>query len=206
MALTDHNSALNCPAFSEACALYNIVPVFGMELNTLEEVHVLCLFESLEAVLDFSAHVYEHLPAFPNDPVKLGDQVYVNIDDEIEGEVENYLGVATDIGIDSVAKHAEYYGGFCIPAHVDRAAFSMSSQLGFIVDGPWAALECLTIPSRIDTHSYPLITSSDAHYPEDIGRRAFSLDLDIDELQYAGPGSSLNIKMLYSALQKRPRG
>ena len=34
MALTDHNTCRNCPAFFEAAARYGIVPVAGMELTT----------------------------------------------------------------------------------------------------------------------------------------------------------------------------
>lgn len=205
LALSDHNSTMNCPAFAQACALYGIIPLFGMELNTIEELHMLCLFGNLDAAMEFGIHIYGHLQPFPNDPLRFGDQVYVNLDEEIEGEVDNYLGVSTDIGVDDTAMHAERFGAICIPAHVDRAAFSMTSQLGFIVDGPWAALECLQIPPVIDTRSYPLITSSDAHYPEDIGRRACTLDVSAEALQPDGPGTELDMAVLRSALQKRPR-
>ncbi len=34
VALTDHNSVLNTPAFFEAAKRYSIVPVAGMELTT----------------------------------------------------------------------------------------------------------------------------------------------------------------------------
>lgn len=44
MALTDHNSCGNCPAFFEACRSYGITPVAGMELTTAEDIHVVCLF------------------------------------------------------------------------------------------------------------------------------------------------------------------
>ena len=43
-ALTDHNSAANCPAFFAACEAYGVVPVGGMELTTAEEIHLVCLF------------------------------------------------------------------------------------------------------------------------------------------------------------------
>ncbi len=203
LALTDHNSSLNCPAFAKVCAEYNIVPVFGMEAATAEEIHVLCLFGSLDAALTFSGYIYDHLPPFPNNPVLTGDQVYVDEDDNIEGEVEYYLVNALDISLDEIGPKVKEYGGIVIPAHVDRAAFSMTSQLGVIVPGPWAALELVRIPPSVDTLSYPLITSSDAHYPEHVARRPFKLDVSKEELC---PGQKeADITVLERALSFRQR-
>ncbi|MBR6360619.1 MAG: PHP domain-containing protein, partial [Clostridia bacterium] len=42
IALTDHNSCRNCPAFFEAAKRYSITPVAGMELTTSEDIHVIC--------------------------------------------------------------------------------------------------------------------------------------------------------------------
>ena len=57
LALTDHNTAKNCPAFFEACRRQGIVPIAGMELTTAEDIHIVCLFETLEAALAFDAFV-----------------------------------------------------------------------------------------------------------------------------------------------------
>ena len=59
MALTDHNSSRNCPAFFKAARRYGIVPVAGMELTTAEDIHVVCLFETLEEALAFNDEVDE---------------------------------------------------------------------------------------------------------------------------------------------------
>ena len=53
LALTDHNSTKNCPAFFEAAERYDIIPIAGMELTTSEDIHLVCLFENLEDALDF---------------------------------------------------------------------------------------------------------------------------------------------------------
>ncbi|MDR2111469.1 MAG: PHP domain-containing protein [Spirochaetaceae bacterium] len=68
LALTDHNSSLNCPAFSRACLSLGLIPIFGMEATTQEEIHMLCLFTSLEARLSFGEYAYSVLPPCPNDP------------------------------------------------------------------------------------------------------------------------------------------
>ena len=210
MALTDHNSSLNCPAFAKLSPQYGIIPIFGMEAATSEEIHVLCLFASLEASMAFSEYAYSILTPFLNNPERTGDQVYVDEDDNIEGEVEYYLVNPLDLSIDNIGAKVIEYGGIVIPAHVERPAFSMTSQLGVIVKGPWAALECVRIPpvidsSPLDTFGFPLTVSSDAHYPEHIGRRCFELDVSAEELQPGGPGSAVDMEAFKLALGKRPK-
>ena len=205
MALTDHNSTLNCPAFAKLCPRYGIIPIFGMEAATNEEIHVLCLFTNLEASMAFNDFAYSILTPFLNNPEKSGDQVYVDEDDNIEGEVEYYLLNPLDISVENIGAKAAEYGGIVIPAHVDRPAFSMTSQLGVVVNGPWAALECVRIPpafggAPLNTHGYPLITSSDAHFPEHVGRRPFVLDVNMEELLPNGPETEADMKVFNSAL------
>jgi len=210
MALTDHNSSLNCPTFAKLCPRFGIIPLFGMEATTSEEIHVLCLFTSLEASLTFNEYAYSILTPFLNNSAITGDQVFVDEDDNIEGEVEYYLVNPLDLSVDEIGAKAAEYGGLVIPAHVDRSAFSMTSQLGVVVDGPWAALECVRIPPAInglplDTKGYPLTTSSDAHYPEHIARRPFELDISREELQPGGPGTEADLEAFRRALGKRRR-
>jgi PHP family Zn ribbon phosphoesterase len=217
LALTDHNSALNCPAFAKLCPRFGVIPIFGLEATTAEEIHVLCLFTSREASLSFSDYAYSLLLPLPNDPEKTGDQVYVDEDDNILGEVEYFLPSALDLSVDAIGDRVGQYGGLVIPAHVDRSAFSMTSQLGAVVPGPWAAVECVRIPPRgpgagdsgsspLDTLGYPLTTSSDAHYPEHVARRPFELDISLEELAPRGPEGEADMEALKQALGRRPRG
>jgi PHP family Zn ribbon phosphoesterase len=203
LALTDHNSSLNCPAFAKICPTYDIIPLFGMEATTSEEIHVVCLFTSLEASLAFSDYAYTILTPFLNDPEKTGDQVYVDEEDSIEGEVEYYLVNPLDLSVDAIGGKVAEYNGIVIPAHVDRPAFSMTSQLGVVVPGPWSAIECVRLPPVVDTLGYPLTTSSDAHYPEHVARRPFMLDVSAEELAPNGPGKEASMEALVQALQKR---
>ena len=211
LALTDHNCSLNCPAFAKVCPPRGILPLFGMEATTHEEIHVLCLFSALEASLAFSEYAYSLLMPFPNNPEKGGDQVYVDEEDGIEGEVEYYLINPLELSVDNIGAKAAEYGGIVIPAHVDKPAFSMTSQLGVLVKGPWAAVECTRIPpsvngTALDTLGYPLITSSDAHYPEHVGRRPFELDISLEELAPRGLSGGADMDALKRALAKRSGG
>ena len=194
-ALTDHNTSLNCPAFKIACEKLGIFPLFGMEIQSMEELHLLCLFEDLQVAMDFSQEIYQILPNIKNIPEKTGDQVYVNEDDEILGELEKYLIMSVPLSIEEIEEKVHQLGGLFIPAHVDRPAFSMFSQLGYVPKGNYDALEVTRIPPMVqnpltnqleplDVYSYPLITSSDAHFEEHIGRRTTILEIE-GELSFA---------------------
>ena len=214
LALTDHNSSLNCPAFAKLCPPRGILPLFGLEATTQEEIHILCLFTSLEASLAFSEYAYSILLPFPNNPERTGDQVYVDEEDNIEGEVEYWLVGSLDLNTDTIGAKVAEYGGIVIPAHVDRPAFSMVSQLGALVKGPWAALECTRLPpllwtamgngKALDTLGYPLMTSSDAHHPEHVARRPFKLDISLEELAPHGLSGEADMDALKRALAKLP--
>jgi hypothetical protein len=204
-ALTDHNTSLNCPAFSVLCRQADIAALYGMEAQTSEELHVLCLFPYLETAVDFGREWYDLLPDIPNRPEKTGDQVYVDEHDSILGEVEKYLIISAPVSLDECADRVHRLGGLVIPAHVDRPSFSMMSQLGTVVEGHWDALEFVRPQSAAHEvrlpAPYPVITSSDAHYIEHIGRRAF--DLDIGSLPLQNADGSVNLEAVRAGLGKR---
>jgi len=216
LALTDHNSSLNCPAFAFHCRRLGVIPVYGMEVTTQEEIHALALFATLDEARAFGEYIYSIITPMLNNPDKTGDQIYVDEDDNIIGEVDYFLVNAADIGIDALGAKAAEYNGIVIPAHIDRPAFSMTSQLGVVVRGTWAALECVRIPPLssfgnlssplLNTYNYPLITGSDAHYPEHVGRRPFELDVDREALIPHGPEKDIDLAVLKAALEKRTRG
>lgn len=58
IALTDHNSCKNCPAAIHHGQQYGVIVIPGMELCTIEEVHIICLFPELDAALAFDQYVY----------------------------------------------------------------------------------------------------------------------------------------------------
>lgn len=205
-ALTDHNSAENVATFEKVCRENSVLPLFGVEAQPQEEIHVLCLFSRPEEALELGHFLYEKMPDIMNVPEKTGDQVYVNENDEILGEVDKYLITSACISLEELTQKARGLNGLVIPAHVDRPAFSMYSQFGCIVPGDWDALELVRLPKSpdFDTLGYPLITSSDAHYPEHIGRRAFELDTGGEILKMKN--GYVDIEVVRRALQRRTRG
>lgn len=180
IALTDHNSARNCPAFAEACRRHGIMALFGTETTSREEVHVVSIFATVEEALDWGRWVYDRLPDFRHDPEKFGDQVVVDVEETIIDFEERYLIPAIDASIDEIAVETGSRGGLCIPAHIDRSANSVSSQLGFLPDAPFHALEITRRPVPIETKEFTLVSDSDAHFLDDIGRRWFTFPGSID--------------------------
>ena len=98
-ALTDHNTCGNCPAFCEAAEAYGLLAIPGMELCTLEEVHVVCLLPDLERAMAFQAEVYRRMDGRANDPAIFGRQLLMDADDHVVGEEERLLSGATTIGV-----------------------------------------------------------------------------------------------------------
>ncbi|MBL8965702.1 MAG: PHP domain-containing protein [Spirochaetaceae bacterium] len=203
LGLTDHNGALNCPAFAEACRREGIVPVFGLEACSLEEVHVLCLFGSAAAALAFGERLLGSLPRLPYDPEKLGDEVVVDADEGVLDLPDYYLGAALELGFDELCLAASGSGALVVPAHVDRPMFSVSSQLGFLPPGPYAAVEAMRDPDPSLRGGFAVVSGSDAHVPEHVGRRAFEVELDPEALAAGRSGGGAEfLAALGAALRK----
>ena len=131
IALSDHNSSKNCPAFLKACHEYGITGIPGMELNTRDEVHILCLFSDLDAAMRFDEFVYRRLPDIDNKPEMFGEQLIMDEYDKILGTEKKLLINAADIGIYEVGAIVTGLSGVAIPSHIDRSSFSLLSNLGF---------------------------------------------------------------------------
>ncbi|WP_020611743.1 PHP domain-containing protein [Sediminispirochaeta bajacaliforniensis] len=178
LALTDHNCARNLRAFDHAARKSNITPIFGIEVNSIEEAHVLCLFPTVKQAEELGDFIENRLPQIPNNPDLFGDQVYVDEHEFILGEVEVSLLQGAEITLEELLKEVKERGGLFIPAHIDRPSFSVVSQLGFLPRLDYSAVECVTWPPVIDTADYCVITDSDAHYPQDIAKRSFTFEAD----------------------------
>ncbi|HUX11891.1 MAG TPA: PHP domain-containing protein [Spirochaetia bacterium] len=170
-ALCDHNSALNCPAFEVACESEGILGIYGIEVTSREEVHLLCLFDSVDAALEMGDYLYRLLMSGAYDAARFGDQIYVNEDEVILGNVEKHLIGAVDLSLEEIGREAQRRGGLFIPAHIDRAVYSVSSQLGFLPEGNYDAVEIVRSSSTPMARGVPIVASSDAHFPGDIAAR-----------------------------------
>ena len=172
MALTDHNTSKNCPAFFKAAKKNGIIPIAGMELTTAEDIHIVCLFPELEAAMEFDNTVDLHRVKYPNRTDIFGNQLILDENDELVGTEDFFLPNATDITVEQTPELVRRYGGFCYPAHIDREANGIIATLGdFPPDSGFTAAE-FHDSGNIEEYSkkYPevsgkkIIVSSDAHY------------------------------------------
>jgi PHP family Zn ribbon phosphoesterase len=176
IALTDHNSCKNCPAFLKIAADYGITAIPGMELCTSEEVHVICLFPDLKKAMAFDEYIYRCLIPFPNEESIFGRQDICNERDEIIGKESNLLLNAAEVSFDRVFDLVCEYHGIMIPAHIDKNSNSLLSNLGFVP--PDSRFTCVELKDLSRLHdlqkSNPylnkcrVISNSDAHYLEHI--------------------------------------
>ena len=186
VALTDHNTAKNCPAFFEAAKRNGIIPVAGMELTTAEDIHMVCLFEELEAALEFDSFVFDKRMLIPNRVDIFGEQMIMNGSDEVIGTEEYLLSNATFITVDEAAPLVRRYGGICYPAHVDREANGIIATLGIFPDDKNYVCAGFHNGEKIKEYqnNFPAlksripVVSSDAHYLWDIRDKEFYFELD----------------------------
>jgi len=176
IAVCDHNASANAPYVIAAASGTNLKVLPGMEVTTREEVHLLALFASVENLQKLQSIVDRHLFG-QNDETKFGVQAIVNELGEVEGINEQLLIGATDLSIDTLVGFIHEFEGLAIPAHIDRESFSVLGQLGFIDDA--AGFDALEISKRTGIRQgriqfqelphYSFLTSSDAHFIQDIG-------------------------------------
>jgi PHP family Zn ribbon phosphoesterase len=142
-----------------------------MEVTTTEEVHVLALFATLADVGELQGKVYQRLQEGENDPRRFGYQVIVDENENVLGINDRLLLGATDMDVGTTVDYIHRYGGLAVACHVDRPAFSCTSQLGFIPREVFDAVELSPYGKAEDYADcgYPIVRSSDAHRPEDVG-------------------------------------
>lgn len=176
IALTDHNSCKNCPAFLKIAEQFGVMAIPGMEINTSEEVHAVCLFPTLEQAMAFDSYVYERLMKFPNKEEVFGKQQIYNEEDEWVGTEPLLLINSVDISFDGLWELVDSYGGVMFPAHIEKGANSLIANLGFVPpDSKFRTAELKDLKKLHEVRKgnpyldgCRIISDSDAHYLEDI--------------------------------------
>jgi len=187
VAICDHNSVANAGAVARAGQRESVFVVPGIEITTREEVHVLGLF-SPERDLQGIQSLMDECLAGENDEEVFGHQIVVDEWDEPVAIETSLLIGATSLSLEEAVDVIHDFGGLAVAAHVDREGFGLLGQLGFVPPG--LRLDALEVSTRVshqewdeEWQDYPVITSSDAHRLQDIGRSstiflAFEATLD----------------------------
>jgi len=169
IAITDHNATANIAAAMQAARGTGLVVLPGMELQTREEVHLLCLFDTLEQAEEWQTRVDAVLPDTPNNIEFFGEQFVVDATGEFIRREERLLINSAAIGLEKAAGLVRSLGGLAIPAHVDRKANGLLANLGLVPPG-FDALEIsrhITPSEAVEKYpqlrGYPLLQSGDVH-------------------------------------------
>lgn len=211
VALTDHNTCGNCPAFYTACKRHGIIPIAGMELTTAEDIHLVCLFPTLEAAMAFDKTVQTHRIQIPNRIDIFGEQIYMDEEDRPLGQEEYLLPNATDLSLEAGVALVRKAGGLAYPAHIDRQANGLLSVLGLFPETPF-----FTCVEYRDHEKRPVleqqhpqlgekiaVVSSDAHYLWDMNEPEHFFLLDDDP--YSGDRVRQQLfKLLSGEKEARP--
>lgn len=191
IAITDHNSCENVESCMETGKEIGLLVIPGMELQTREEIHVVCLFGDIKKAHKFQEIVFKHLPNIKNRSDIFGEQLILDTEDNIIGHNDRMLLSSVDLSFDEAFELVKSLGGYFIPAHIDRDSYSIFVNLGFIPDYldiktleyySREAMEKLISRGKLSS-KYKFIKSSDAHYLEQICEQnegtVFQIDKEI---------------------------
>jgi PHP family Zn ribbon phosphoesterase len=132
IAVTDHNCAANVQAVIEAARNTGLVVLPGMEVQSREEVHLLCLFDTLEQVNTWQEIVLAALPKLENREEVFGAQYVVDACGEHLYTEDRLLATSTRLSVEEIVAGVNHLDGICLAAHVDRPSYSILANLGFI--------------------------------------------------------------------------
>ena len=192
IAVTDHNSFSNSESVIMAArsakeqAGKELIVLPGAEITTVEEAHVVCLFNDLETALNFESELFPYYSTLSNRIDVFGNQTLYDKEDRVIGEVERMLIAPTSVSFDELYRLVHKYHGAFIPAHIDRSSFSVISNLGFIpphLDINTVEISPLGLENGFDIHHSDKIgnrlpiSSSDAHQLWTISERRKFLSL-----------------------------
>jgi PHP family Zn ribbon phosphoesterase len=199
IAITDHNAIDNVEPFYEEGKEKGLIVVPGMEFETSEGIHLVCLFESYKALKDWDEAMKPYRSAQVNDSRYFGHQWAVDRQGRQLREEERMLLDSMTISIDDVIPAVHNLKGLCIAAHVDRPSYSVTAVLGLIPD--YLAFDGVELTrhmprdenllEEIERQGYRYITACDAHDLEQISEIHCAAYLDhwsLEELALAMKG------------------
>ena len=166
IAVTDHNSTRQLRSVSEVAKEIGLSMLYGAELESSEEVHVLALFPTLEQAESLQPWIDSHMPGIPNRPDYFGDQLLMDSEDEVIGIEDRLLIVSLSADLAECVAAIHEHGGRAVLAHVLDRANSVTQQLGFIpMDLDYDGLEIKSLEQQQRVlKSHPWITAESTHW------------------------------------------
>ncbi|SHH51041.1 PHP-associated domain-containing protein [Thermosipho atlanticus] len=184
-AICDHNSGENVLSFYKVFEKHSKLLIPGIEIQSVEDVHILGYFNKIENLLKVSKVIAEHLPKISYDPEKLGYQLKVNERDEFTSLETIPLGFPTDLPLKKVVELIIENSGIPVYAHISRR-FGVLYQLGLFPDTSKIKIAEVTNLEEYKiacNHGLIPISSSDAHSLNQIGVRYSIIENAVSSIQ-----------------------
>lgn len=180
ISVTDHNTSVHAAVIDKLASRLGILAIPGMEVQTREEVHILCYFPSVELIEKFDNKLTMYKSRLANNRKIFGAQPILDENDEAIGEIDIALIMSVDMELEGLFELVSEFSGVMVPAHVNKNANSILSNLGFIP--PDMPIQCIEVHERTPVNerllgSYKRLFNSDAHYLESINEAINFLDL-----------------------------
>lgn len=179
IAIADHNCCENAAAVMEAASECGIKVLPGMEAQSVEGVHLLCLFENIEQAQEMQDIVYSALPDLPGATKFVDEQFVVDANGDFVSYCRRPISLPTGLEIEEIWEQVDGLGGLCIPSHIDRSGTGLCGVLGMIPESP--RFEAVEISANLTPDAarvkypsvgdLPIIRSSDAHWLDAIGEK-----------------------------------
>lgn len=186
IAITDHNSCQNAQAVMHCGEENGLLVLPGMEIETVEEIHILALFANLQPCIQLERLVRSALTPIENKPHIFGEQWILDAEDRHVGTETQLLVTAAALDVYETVRQIHELGGIAVAAHVDKTAYSVVSALGLIP--PDLPLDSAELSKHAEKHGWgtkdprlndlPVLQNSDAHYLVDISEPDAYLSVD----------------------------
>ena len=181
IALSDHNTCGNVKVTADIAKKSGITFLPAVEVETAEEIHVLCLFADVEKALEFEKQVLvSALPDIQNNESIFGKQQIFDNEDNVVATDPRYLINATTLDIDTIGAIVESFGGVAIPAHIDKSTKSIIAMLGMVDKSMGfntfelsknASADYTKTEFSLKDGGYSYVYNTDAHYLYDIAEK-----------------------------------
>lgn len=177
ISITDHNSVKNMETVAAICEREGMLFIPGIEVETIEGVHLLCYTETLEQMKEIGEIIEKHLGPIENHPEFFGTQWVMNEDDEVVEVFKPLLIQSTNLTCYEVVELVHRYGGIVIAAHINKQMHNILTNLGFIptdlsLNGvEFNALVLKQSNSEVKWEGDLVLINSDAHQLGDISEQ-----------------------------------
>ncbi|HAX73094.1 MAG TPA: hypothetical protein DCY20_06180 [Firmicutes bacterium] len=185
IAVTDHNSSKQIEVIVKLCNEMGLLCIPGVEVESIEGVHLLCYFQNVERLGLMTQKIDEYLPNISNHETLFGFQVVMNEYDEVIEKVDKLLIQSTHLSIEEIISLAHELDGVVFAAHVNKTSHNILVNLGFIPEG--LQLDGVELNHFIYTNQkeeipdqinpFPILINSDAHSLGDINEAIYSIEL-----------------------------